>query len=348
MTQNLKTPIPVALIGLGRMGRNHLRVLNDDSRFQVVAIVDPHATQSPIPLKSDPVFLRELQDLSDVPFDMAVVAAPTEKHYEIVTFLLQNRIHVLVEKPAASTPEQCLQLNALAKTQGVHLAVGNIERGNPALTQLVEVVKAGILGQPIHVNAVRGGRYPDAVAPGNNVVLDLAVHELDAFGLLLGDLTVVSSVCHATVTPEIFDMAQIDVRNSQGVTGTIEVNWLNPQRIRTLRLTGSHGVGVVDYMEQSCTLYGLNLRQRMTGPWNPALVTDAAGGYQEALLPVPKAEPLKVQLDRFFHLLKGEETLLCTGESMAASVRLADDAIRLSRGGFDVTSFARLQAKLMK
>ncbi len=314
--------IRTCLFGLGHMGRNHLRVLQEDSRFELVAVIDPVTDALPASSADVPLHKQLPEDLM---FDLAVVAAPTELHYSIVTNLLNRGHNVFVEKPAASTHTEASELVSLAESKGLRLAVGNIERCNPVVGALRSVIQSGILGRLVHLNGLRAGGFPRNVKPGNNVILDLGVHELDVFRMLLGPLDIVHGVGHCTQSSSIYDAAEISVRSKSGVTGTVHVNWLTPQRMRSIRVTGSEGLCLVDYIGQTCELFGNNLQKKAT-PFADLKWTSDQNGLDTASVPVVAKESLKEQLDQLYRYLSGETHILAVGAELIESVSLVEQA----------------------
>src|SRR5262249_38343054 len=154
----------------------------------------------------------------------------------------------LVEKPLCATFEQARALAALAEERGVRLAVGHVERFNPAVRKLREVIQAGWVGEPIHFSFTRVGGYPETLVPGNNVLLDLAVPGIDVLRSLVGPLRLEASVSHATVREGVLDTAEILLTCAAGSSATVHVNWITPTKIRTLRVTGTRGMCFVDYI----------------------------------------------------------------------------------------------------
>ncbi len=316
------TTLRTCLFGLGHMGRNHLRVLQEDCRFELVGVIDPVTEQLPPTARPVPLY-KQLPD--DLKFDLAVVAAPTELHYTIVTKLLHGNHHVFVEKPAASTHQQARELVELAKQKGRLLAVGNIERCNPVVGALRKVVESGILGRLVHLNGLRAGGFPRNVKTGNNVILDLGVHELDLFRMIMGPLAVVYGIGHCTRSPAIYDTAEIMVRSSLGVTGTVHVNWLTPQRMRSIRVTGSDGLCLVDYLNQTCELFGQDLSKKKTIFSELKWSVDTQG-LETAAVPVIARESLKEQLDQLHAYLHGKPHILAVDAELIESVSLVEQA----------------------
>ncbi len=287
-------PIKVALVGAGRMGANHHRVILANPRFELVAVADPISP------------LATHRSLAGVHFDAAVVVTPTATHFDVASKTLGRGLPLLVEKPLASTYEQCQQL---CKLGGELLSVGHVERFNPAVQSLSTVLAAGRIGTPIHFSVTRVGGYPAAVTPGNDVLLDLAVHDLDILRSLLGPLSVVASVCHATVRPDVCDTAEILLRAQCGASATVCTNWISPVKIRTIRVTGTGGVIFVDLIAQT---------------------VEIAIGNERTLIAVPRAEPLADQLNSFANLIDGKPSgQLCSGADAAAAVLLAEQALRI-------------------
>lgn len=312
--------IKTLLVGMGQMGRHHFRVLSEDARFELIGVVDPVLAQLP---RVDVPLYRQLAETSSFDYDLAVVAAPTELHFELVKTLLLQKRHVFVEKPAASSAAAAQQLVTLAREQGRHLAVGNIERCNPVVAALQKVIESGVLGAPVHLQGIRAGSYPARVKEGNDVILDLAVHELDVFRLLLGPLTIMQSYGHAARQSGIVDTAEISVRNAAGVTGQIHVSWLSPERQRRIQLTALQGLAHLDYIGQTLKLVSSSLPHDPQGfDWQ----LDAQG-MARAEVQIATQETLKVQLDQLYRLLQGEKHQLATEEQLIESVSLIEESL---------------------
>jgi UDP-N-acetylglucosamine 3-dehydrogenase len=321
--------VRVALIGLGRMGANHLRVINENPNFQLVAIVDPLAAQSKYAIPSGVARLTSLGELQPESFDAAIVACPTSQHFEVGKQLVTFKRPILMEKPLCATAWEARTLVEAAKASGTKLYVGHVERFNPAIIKLKEVLTSGAFGKAIHFSFTRIGGYPNDAQGSRNVLLDLAVHDLDILSDLAGIAHVRASMCHSSLTPGVYDTAEILVSCLDGASASIHVNWITPTKIRSLRITGTKGVCFVDLMLQTCTLYGGNLLgpRTLPAPGYQALV-DSYKNSDRVEFGVPKEEPLKSQLQAFYGELQGLETRLCKGEAGAYVVECAEHAIR--------------------
>lgn len=307
--------IKIVLFGLGRMGRNHLRLIKSDSRFDLVAVLDPAGAPPSVPALSP---LTSIEELDGIAPDAAIVATPTPTHAPIAFRLLARGLRVLVEKPLAVSHGQCRdilrQREAVGALGAIRFAVGHVERFNPAVRALADAIARGDVGEPIHFVSTRIGGYPGAASHENNVALDLAVHDLDVLRMLVGPLRVEASACHATTDPHVCDTAEILLSSQHGASATVHVDWIAPTKVRTLRVTGTKGAAFVDYIAQTCAV---------------------VRGSERVELPVERCEPLRAQLDAFHDMITtGERGLLCSGEDAAAAVLLAERALAASRGAW--------------
>lgn len=314
--------IRTVVVGAGRMGKNHVRTVHANPRFQLVAVVDPA-----LPAIPDTRCVATLGEVGE-PFDVAIVAVPTARHHEVGQALLRAGKHVLMEKPLASSAAEARELAELARRLDRKLAVGHVERFNPAVDKLAEVIRSGILGKPIHFSFTRVGGYPQTILAGNDVVLDLAVHDIDVFSSLCGECQLVASRTHITTDNTVADTATMLLLSSSGITADIHTNWITPTKIRQIRVTGTAGVCFVDYILQTCELWGGNLLTRMA----PAEVDYQAlrtiySNADKIHFGVNTREPLMLQLEQFANFIeRGEVGRLCLADGAAATVAVAEAA----------------------
>src|SRR6476469_9755062 len=131
----LNQPTRIAVIGAGAMGRNHLRVLHDLESADLIALADADeaTAQKSARRFNIPAYVDHRHLLDAVKPDAVVVAVPTALHREVVLDAVARGVHILVEKPIASTVDEGQELMQAARAAGVILAVGHIERYNPAI-----------------------------------------------------------------------------------------------------------------------------------------------------------------------------------------------------------------------
>lgn len=226
----------LAVIGGGHLGRIHAKLAKGNEQFDVVAVADPSpearetvSQQLSLPTVAD---YRELLDR----IDAAIVAPPTVVHYEVASTLLRAGVHVLVEKPLASSADQADRLVQIARSHSCVLQTGHVERFNPTWT-----VAGPHLGRPKYIEAVRAGNYSGR-STDIGVVMDLMIHDLDL--ILSLDRSPVESVQASGIallgTHE--DMAEARLQFASGCIASLRASRLSTTATRRMQLytTESH------------------------------------------------------------------------------------------------------------
>jgi predicted dehydrogenase len=205
----------MAVIGCGDMGKRHARALSRMDDVDLVAVCDKSDIRADAlseELGCDPVY--EYYDLwGEV--DAAVVATDAHSHREVAVDLMENGIHVLVEKPMAVSMLQAEEMDDRAKENDVVLQVGHIERFNPVVGRVIDVVRSK--GPPFHVEAERlgvsGFRLFDV-----DVILDLMIHDID----------ILRSMSHSRVrrvtATGVWDCALAEIEMEDGSTATFRAD----------------------------------------------------------------------------------------------------------------------------
>jgi UDP-N-acetylglucosamine 3-dehydrogenase len=327
-------PLKVAVVGAGTMGTNHLRVLRDfdEERVQLVGVAETHAptlaravSRFHVAGYSD---FREL--IAETHPDLVTIVVPTQLHFPVAAFALDAGIHVLVEKPIASTIQEASALIDLAAVRGVRLAVGHVERFNPAVLALKRLLAAGELGQIFYLNARRLGPFPPRIRDVG-VILDLATHDLDAMRYLTGaEVERVYAETQQRVHEQHEDLLLGLVRFDNGVVGMLDVNWLTPTKVRELGVTGERGMYLINYLSQDLYFY-----ENDYTPTNWDALRSLTGVSEGTMtrLKVQKAEPLWLEYEDLIQALGSDTTPTVTGEDGLAVLRLAHQLLDATRAG---------------
>ncbi len=179
--------------------------------------------------------------------DAAIVALPTRFHAEVAVPLLESGIHCLVEKPIAGSVADAERIIEAARSGGATLAVGHVERFNPAVLEAEKFVDGAI-----HVEAARVGPFSSRVA--DSVVIDLMIHDLDLVRSIAGgEVSSVSAVAQSVRT-DTEDLATALVTFDSGVTAVLTASRLGQQKSRTLGITQHESHLAVDLMRQEVTI----------------------------------------------------------------------------------------------
>jgi UDP-N-acetylglucosamine 3-dehydrogenase len=208
--------VPVAVVGVGNMGRHHARNYHELAEADLRAVVDADVERAREAAQrfGAAVFPSVAALLEGAPEVEAVsVAVPTSAHCEVAGALLDAGKHVLVEKPIAPTIEEADELIHAAQSRSLVLAVGHVERFNPAVRELRRLIDDGRVGSIVSLVARRVGVTPPQVKDAN-VIVDLAVHDIDIFGYLLEGAQPTDLYCNAgrAIAADRFDFADVFLR----------------------------------------------------------------------------------------------------------------------------------------
>jgi predicted dehydrogenase len=221
----------VGVIGLGSMGKIHLRNYCEMPDVQVVGVMD--VAQANLDDARQrfgvPGFATLAELLAQKP-EAVSISVPTVLHYEVALEVIGHGVALLVEKPLAATAEQGRKLVEAAKAKGVPLMVGHIERFNPAVQKVKELAGDDLISLSIE----RVGPFPVRIQDVG-VIRDLGSHDIDLLRYLTGsDFASVSGV-FSTSQGRHEDSALITAKMQNGVLSHITTNWVTPFRSRKIR-----------------------------------------------------------------------------------------------------------------
>ncbi|MFD0409177.1 Gfo/Idh/MocA family oxidoreductase [Kitasatospora sp. NPDC127116] len=239
------------LIGLGAMGRHHARALADIPGVDLVGIADPNAENGDAPA---PV-LRDTDSLLALGIDYAVIACPTRLHEPVALRLAAAGIPALIEKPVAATTADARRVTDAFTRATLPAAVGHIERFNPALLALHDLLATGRYGQLLQVTSRR--EAPAARPSDTGVLLDLAVHDLDNTAWITGQPYRGITACTAsTAGTGTEDLAIITGELLNGALAAHAVNRLPPRRERTTTVLTERAGITADTAAATLTIVG--------------------------------------------------------------------------------------------
>lgn len=315
--------LKVAVVGAGSMGMNHLRVLNDldGEQIQLVGIAETHAPTLHYAIRRFHLagYTDYRQMVEETSPDLVAVVVPTHLHFEVASHLLDRGMNVLMEKPITSTIDEALALIELARVRAAKIAVGHIERFNPAIIQLKRRLVAGELGHVFHLHARRLGPFPPRIRDVG-VTLDLATHDIDIMRYL-ADAEV--EQVHAEMQHHIHgayeDLLLGILRFNNGAIGMLDVNWLTPTKVRELSITGEKGMYLVNYLTQDAYFY-----ENDYTPTNWDALRSISGVSEGTMtrLKVQKAEPLRLEYEDVLAAINNDTAPTVSGEDGIAVLKV--------------------------
>lgn len=247
------SPVRMAVIGVGALGRHHARILSTLPGVKLVGVVDPNEQQGQAVAQSAGCSWSADYRALLGSIDAATIVVPTFLHCEVGSELIRQGKHVLIEKPLASTVTEGEGLCALAKEHNVTLQVGHIERFNPAYRKLADWTAA-----PKYIRAERLSPYPFR-SLDIGVVLDLMIHDIDLVLGLTGELPSRVEAFGVSLVGGHEDCAQARFHFPGGCIADIAVNRVSPNVCRSLQVWSASGCATADLQSRSVTCYGPGL-----------------------------------------------------------------------------------------
>ena len=313
--------VKVAVVGAGNMGTFHIQKYQSFSDVVLVAICDPNIEKVKQHIKDENVYVTSsLDDMIDsVEIDAISLTAPTSLHFDMGKKILKKGIHLLMEKPIATSTSEAEELIQLAKENQCVFTVGHIERFNAAVLTLKKLIDDNTFGNIASLSFRRNGMFPIQIDDAN-VVIDLAVHDVDIANYLLGKKPdrIFSNKGHV-ITGGRADHAECQL--VYGNTSVcIQVNWITPIRVRDCIITGSHAYAIMNFIDQSITLY------RNNASFETNKFGETVARFETTdpeLIQINKNDSLKEELRHFIDVIRGIKPILVTPEQAKDALDIA-------------------------
>jgi UDP-N-acetylglucosamine 3-dehydrogenase len=318
--------VNVLLVGLGRWGEKHLRVLRELGAEVWVADVSPARRTWAVERGVDPA--RAVADFRGAldAVQAVDIVTPADSHVAIAEACLKAGVHCFVEKPLAPTAAEGRELAAAAFDAGRALQVGHIFRFHPVTAALRAVLAEGRLG------ALRfaTGRFAGFKRPRTDVGVTQtdAIHYFDLFAHLLGcGATSVSAFQRDHLGRGLDDLSVTVVRYGE-VTAVIEADYFAPGTHRQCMIVGERGAVLADYVSGMVTYHAGEHRRRGTA-W------DAVAGPVESV-PVAGDEPLRLELAAFLDACAGRGPVRVTATDGVDALAIVEAAALSARARREV------------
>jgi predicted dehydrogenase len=294
----------VGVVGTGYLGRLHAHILTEIPEASMAGFVETNDAiadeiASTLKIKRYPTVAALIEDV-----ECAVIATPTTSHYEVAKQFLEAGRDVLIEKPMTATVDESRELIALAAAKQRIIQVGHVERYNPAIAAVAEMV--------------RGSRYFEAERLGVfvprsldvDVLLDLMIHDLNLVLSLLRQKVVDIRAVGVPVLTDKVDITNVRLELENGAVANLTASRVSAERIRKQRFFGGDFYISVDTKEQEAKGYRL-------------LEEDGLRVLRPFELTVAKKEPLRAENEAFLQCVRDRARPIVSGEDGLAAVELA-------------------------
>jgi predicted dehydrogenase len=287
------------VVGTGYLGRLHARILTEIPDVKVTGFVevdDEVANEV-----SSNLGLKRFESIADLArnVDCAVVATPTTTHSDVAWQFLEAGVDVMIEKPITPSVDEARKLIDLAASRGRIIQVGHVERYNPAVTAIADLIR-----DVRYFEAERLGVFV-ARSLDVDVLLDLMIHDINLVQSLLHQEVVEIRAVGVPVLTSKVDITNVRLELANGAVANLTASRVSQERVRKVRMFGDAYISI-DTREQEVKGYRLD-----GGKIVPLEVT------------VEKKEPLRAELESFLDCVRYRKRPIVSGEDGLAAVDLA-------------------------
>ncbi len=329
--------VNIGIVGCGYWGPNLIRNFRFIPACRVKKVCDTDAKRlAHIKLLFPDV--EAVSDFDDIVNDTAIdaisIATPVRAHFEMAYKSLMHGKHTLIEKPMASSAQQCKELNDIAYKKNLTLMVGHTFIYSTAVQKIKEIVDSGGLGELYYISSRRLnlGLFQKDI----NVAWDLAPHDISII-LHIANKLPVSVNCQgkAHVNPNIEDVTNMTLNFADGFFSVIQSSWLDPNKVRELTFVGNKKMLVYNDVEPNEKLKIYDKRVDIPPYYDTFAEFQYSYHYGDMHSPYIKmTEPLKVECEHFVDCIKTGHKPLTGGQQGLQVVQILEAAKQsLQQGG---------------
>jgi len=297
--------VRLAVIGVGVHGARHADVFSQMPGVELVGVADTNeATARSVAEACGTAATTEFRTLLDQ-VDAVSIAVPAIWHFEVAGACLERGIHVFLEKPIAETTAQASALVELVRGKPVVFQIGHVERFNPAITALEQIVH-----RPRFIEAHRLAAYSPRITDVG-VVMDLMIHDLEVILHLVGAPVTSVSAIGVNVLSRTEDIANARIEFDNGCIANVTTSRVSPEPMRKIRLFEQDTYISLDYYAQEGLVYRKQDGQIVREP-----------------VPTEKGQPLQIELAAFVECVRRGAEPRVGGEQATRALELALDILK--------------------
>jgi predicted dehydrogenase len=308
--------LKIGLLGLGRMGRNHLRVLSMLSGVSLEFVYDLDEVASRAIAAGAGVRFVDDLDAALRLVDAVVICTPTVTHAKYMRDAAEHVRHIFVEKPLTDTLQTSLEIQRLAEDRDLHIQVGFIERYNPAVEQMRRLLDRS--RQVVSIDFVRTNKISARITDVD-VVTDLMIHDIDLALYLNGPVTSVAA--HGVNNDGMIDFASALLTHENGRFSRIQASRITDKKIRSIQATCTDMFIDCELLRKEINLSRQSEVHQQPG--QPYVITAISEAVE-----VPPQEALVSELQAFVAEARGDGEANAPGVPEAVAAMGVCEAVR--------------------
>ena len=309
----------IGVVGAGHLGKHHIKHLSNHKGVDFVGVFD--INEDSLKNLCDEFSVKPLQSLEELisSCEAVNIVTPTNTHFDIARKFLNQKKDVFIEKPITNTVEEALSLINLAKTNKCIVQVGHIERFNPTINKLKELVD-----NPHYIEIERLAPF-QARGTEVPVVLDLMVHDIDLILEMVNSPLESVQASGAKMMSNTIDLAHAHIKFQNGVVANLKSSRIAQNYVRKIRTYQKNFYSITDLMVPQIELYGLKHHKMFSEKLKSQEVETNTGLktlYYEKFIPENK-DALLEEINDFIHCINTRSKPNVDGQAGANALEIA-------------------------
>ncbi|MBL6700626.1 MAG: Gfo/Idh/MocA family oxidoreductase [Gammaproteobacteria bacterium] len=302
----ISNKIRVGVIGLGYLGKFHYQKYKLNRSVNLTSVVDQQIENLDF-IDSKKIIKTDKYANIIENVDAVSIVTPTNTHYKIAKFFLENKKHVLLEKPMTETVIQANKLNSLAKRNKCILQIGHLEQFNPAVKKLKQSFK-----NPQFIEVHRLCQF-NPRANDVDVVLDLMIHDIDIVMSLVKKRIKKISVSGKKIITDLTDIANVRIEFSDNIIANLTASRISTKNERKMRIFSKKAYYSIDFINSE-------LKQ---------LIKNDKNKFITKVFKFKKADSLKEEINNFINTCYGKDISMTDGVAGENALKVAK---RITKG----------------
>jgi predicted dehydrogenase len=316
--------LKIGVLGAGHLGKIHIKCIKEIPEFELIGFYDPIAENAE--KVSEEYQLKAYSSIDDLlkEVDVVDIVTPTLSHFDCATQALQAGKHTFIEKPVTNTLEEAQALLKLAKSTGLQVQVGHVERFNPAF-----IAAKPHLNQPMFIETHRLAQF-NPRGLDVPVVLDLMIHDLDIILKAVGSEVVQVSASGVNVVADTPDIANARLAFKNGCVANLTTSRIAVKNMRKSRFFQKDAYIAVDFLEKKTEIVRMQEATGEEGPFSMVLDIGEQKGKKEIIFENPKVSPsnaIKEELSAFYQAIVRKETPIVSLNDGYQALKIAHEIL---------------------
>lgn len=311
--------LKIGVLGAGHLGKIHLRLLNQSTKYELVGFYDPNQDNAQqVTAEFGYRSFSTIEELIEL-VDVVDIVTPTLSHFDCAKLAIQAGKHVFLEKPITNTVAEAEELIALTKMYGVKGQVGHVERFNPAFQAVKSMIET-----PMFIETHRLAEF-NPRGTDVPVVLDLMIHDLDAILSVVKSPVKQVNASGVAILSESPDIANARIEFENGCVANVTSSRISMKNMRKSRFFQRDAYISVDYLEKICEVVKMKEAPEVPGDFD-LIFQNAEGVKKQIYYNNPEVQPNNAILDEletFADAINNNTTPVVTLEDGTAALRLA-------------------------